>query len=76
MVLNTICTTPVRFASLEEPIEHTIAVAETAIQNRHTEAAHLIRNSVDRVAENCKEDDEFEETQSNIDDLFAKLKEE
>ena len=60
----------------EVKLEHTIAVAETAIQNRHTEAAHLIRNSVDRVAENCKEDDEFEETQSNIDDLFAKLNEE
>ena len=59
----------------EVKLEHTIAVAETTIQNRHTEAAHLIKNSVARVAENCKEDDEFEETQSNIDDLFAKLKE-
>ena len=26
MVLNAICTTPVRFASLEEPIEQTMAV--------------------------------------------------
>lgn len=59
----------------EVKLEHTIAVAETTIQNRHTEAAHLIKDSVARVAENCKEDDEFEETQSNIDDLFAKLKE-
>jgi hypothetical protein len=60
----------------EVKLEHTIAVAETTIQNRHSEAAQLVKDSVARVAENCKEDDEFEEIQSNIDDLFAKLKEE
>ena len=57
----------------EVRLEHTVAVTETAIHNRHTEAAQLIRESVARVAENCKTDNEFEETQSNIDDLFAKL---
>lgn len=57
----------------EVRLEHTVAVTETAIHNRHTEAAQLIRESVARVAENCKTDNEFEDTQSNIDDLFAKL---
>lgn len=60
----------------EAKLEHTVAVTETIIQNRHTEAAQIIKDSVARVAENCKKDNEFEETQSNIDDWFTKLKEE
>jgi hypothetical protein len=60
----------------EAKLEYTVAVTETTIKDRHTEAAQIIKDSVARVAENCKKDNEFEETQSRIDDLFARFKEE
>ena len=46
---------------------------ETTIGQRHKEASNIMRESVENIMKNCEDDGSFDETQAEIDRLFAEL---
>lgn len=46
---------------------------ETTIGQRHKEASNIMRESVENITKNCEDDGSFDETQAEIDRLFAEL---
>lgn len=57
----------------EAKLDHVVATTATSIRARHAEAANEMRNSLESIAANCKEDKSIAETQDEIDKLFAEL---
>jgi len=57
----------------EAKLEEEKARAATTIKERHSEAAATMKNSLEQIAENCKENDSIAETQADIDRLFDEL---
>ena len=57
----------------EAKLDHVVATTAASIRERHAEAANEMRNSLESIAANCKEDKSIAETQDEIDKLFAEL---
>lgn len=57
----------------EAKLDHVVATTATSIRERHAEAANEMRNSLESIAANCKEDKSIAESQDEIDRLFAEL---
>lgn len=57
----------------EAKLEEEKARAAATIKERHSEAAATMKNSLEQIAENCKENDSVAETQADIDRLFDEL---
>lgn len=57
----------------EAKLDHVVATTATSIRERHVAAANEMRNSLENIAANCKEDESIAETQNEIDRLFAEL---
>lgn len=60
----------------ESKLDHVVATTTVSIRERHTEAANEMRNSLENIAANCKEDESIAETQDEIDKLFEELEDE
>lgn len=57
----------------EAKLDHVVATIATSIRECHAAAANEMRNSLENIAANCKEDESIAETQNEIDRLFAEL---
>lgn len=57
----------------EAKLDHVVVATATSIKERHTEAANVMRNSLENIVANCKEDESIAETQDEIDNLFEEL---
>jgi len=60
----------------EVKLEHDKATAAQTIKERHNAAAEMMRESLEKIAENCEEDPSIEDTFDDIDKLLKELEEE
>lgn len=60
----------------EAKLDHVKFKTEVNIKERHIGAANIMRDSLEDIATNCKEDESIAETQNEIDSLFAELEDE
>lgn len=60
----------------EAKLDHVVASTDATIGRRHTEAANIMRDSLENIAANCKEDESIAKTQDEIDKLFEELEDE
>lgn len=60
----------------KEKFEYTKAETEKSISKRHSEAAELMSESIQRIAEHCETDSSINDTFDEIDALFSELEEE
>ncbi len=57
----------------EAKLDYVKARAEVSIKERHAEALNIMSDSLENIAENCKEDESIAETQTEIDKLLEEL---
>lgn len=60
----------------EAKLDHVVASTAETIKERHAEAANIMRDSMENIAMNCKEDESIAKTQDEIDKLFEELEDE
>lgn len=60
----------------EAKLDHVVASTEVTIGSRHAEAANIMRDSLENIAANCKEDKSIAKTQDEIGKLFEELEDE
>lgn len=60
----------------EAKLDHVVVSTAETIKERHAEAANIMRDSMENIAMNCKEDESIAKTQDEIDKLFEELEDE
>lgn len=60
----------------EAKLDHVVATTAVSIKEHHAAAANVMRDSLENIAANCKEDESIGETQDEIDKLFEELEDE
>lgn len=60
----------------EARLDHVVASTEATIKERHADAANIMRDTLEKIATNCKEDESIAKTQDEIDKLFEELEDE